>query len=54
MNSMFELATQEEIDKLRSSAGSASDGGDKSEESLELEDLDVCRQLFFVKFYYLY
>ena len=46
MNSMFELATQEEIDKLRSSAGSASDGGDKSEESLELEDLDVCRQFF--------
>ena len=42
MNSMFELATQEEIDKLRSAAGSTSDGGEKSEESLELEDLDVC------------
>merc|ERR1719495_741961 len=49
MNSMFELATQEEIDKLRSSAGSASDGGDKSEESLELEDLDDIDKTLHIK-----
>merc|ERR1719309_681169 len=53
MNSMFELATQEEIDKLRSSAGSASDGGDKSELQLDdLEDLDktlhIKGQMFFI------
>ena len=40
MNSMFELATQDEIDKLRTGTGSGS-GKDASSESLELEDLEV-------------
>ena len=50
MNSMFELATQEEIDKLRTATGSTSDGGDKSTESLELEDLDVCTKKTLLSF----
>merc|ERR1712013_598474 len=49
MNSMFELATQEEIDKLRSATGSTSDGGEKSEESLELEDLDDIDKTLHIK-----
>ena len=39
MNSMFELATQEEIDKLK--AGDESSKGDKSSEELQLDDLEV-------------
>ena len=39
MNSMFELATQEEIDKLK--AGDDSSKGDKSSEELQLDDLEV-------------
>merc|ERR1719308_374887 len=49
MNSMFELATQEEIDKLRTATGSTSDGGDKSTESLELEDLDDIDKTLHIK-----
>ena len=40
MNSMFELATQDEIDKLRAGTGTGS-GKEESSESLELEDLEV-------------
>merc|ERR1719312_601473 len=49
MNSMFELATQEEIDKLRTATGSTSDGGDKSTESLELEDLEDVDKTLHIK-----
>ena len=38
LNSMFELATQDEIDKLRTNEGSSDK---KSSEDLQLEDLDV-------------
>ena len=43
MNSMFELATQDEIDKLRTGDGSKS--GEESSESLELDDLEVTTKL---------
>ena len=39
MNSMFELATQDEIDKLRTGTGSGS--GQQSSDDLELDDLEV-------------
>merc|ERR1719228_1074310 len=48
MNSMFELATQDEIDKLRAGTGTGS-GKDKSEESLELEDLDDIDKTLHIK-----
>ena len=38
MNSMFELATQDEIDKLRTNDGSESKNSD---EELQLDDLEV-------------
>ena len=38
LNSMFELATQDEIDKLRTNEGSSDK---KSSEDLQLEDLEV-------------
>ena len=38
MNSMFELATQDEIDKLRTNDG---DDSNKSSEELQLDDLEV-------------
>ena len=38
MNSMFELATQDEIDKLRAGDGSETN---KSSEELQLDDLEV-------------
>ena len=38
MNSMFELATQDEIDKLRTNTGSDSKNSD---EELQLDDLEV-------------
>ena len=38
MNSMFELATQDEIDKLRTNDGSDSKNSD---EELQLDDLEV-------------
>ena len=38
---MFELATQDEIDKLRTADGSSGDSGGKSSEELELDDLEV-------------
>ena len=41
MNSMFELATQDEIDKLVTKDGGDDSG--KSEESLELDDLEVTK-----------
>ena len=40
MNSMFELATQDEIDKLK--AGDSS-SANKSSEELQLDDLEVYR-----------
>ena len=40
MNSMFELATQDEIDKLRTNTDSES--GKNSSEELQLDDLEVC------------
>ena len=40
MNSMFELATQDEIDKLRTNDDSKS-GGNNSSEELQLDDLEV-------------
>ena len=39
MNSMFELATQDEIDKLKGGAGETET--DKSSEELQLDDLEV-------------
>ena len=39
MNSMFELATQDEIDKLRSNT--TGENKDASDEVLELDDLEV-------------
>merc|ERR1719334_2622428 len=48
MNSMFELATQEEIDKLRTaSAGESSDA--PSEEELELDDLEDIDKTLHIK-----
>ena len=41
MNSMFELATQDEIDKLRTATGTGSESGEGSSEELELDDLEV-------------
>merc|ERR1719397_1586245 len=46
---MFELATQEEIDKLRTATGSTSGGGEQSTESLELEDLDDIDKTLHIK-----
>merc|ERR1719228_2371712 len=53
LNSMFELATQDEIDKLRSSTGG--DNKDASDEVLELDDLEdldktlhIKGQMFFI------
>ena len=39
MNSMFELATQDEIDKLKGGGGETET--DKSSEELQLDDLEV-------------
>ena len=41
MNSMFELATQEEIDKLTKDAASGGEKSEGSDEELELDDLEV-------------
>ena len=41
MNSMFELATQDEIDKLRTASGTGAESGGRSSEELELDDLEV-------------
>ena len=41
MNSMFELATQEEIDKLRSASAAGEGTSEKSSEELELDDLEA-------------
>ena len=38
---MFELATQDEIDKLRTASASGGDSGGRSSEELELDDLEV-------------
>ena len=46
MNSMFELATQDEIDKLRTHTASGGASGEESEE-LELDDLEVKYSTFF-------
>merc|ERR1719187_2334568 len=48
MNSMFELATQDEIDKLRAGTGSGS-GKEASSESLELEDLEDIDKTLHIK-----
>jgi len=47
MNSMFELATQDEIDKLRTGDGSKS--GEESSESLELDDLEDIDKTLHIK-----
>ena len=44
---MFELATQEEIDKL--TKGNAGETSDKSSEELELDDLEVKNKVTEVK-----
>lgn len=53
MNSMFELATQEEIDKLGKSGGGSSSGGFSSEMNLLDEDVDktlhIKGQMVFIK-----
>merc|ERR1719461_1750845 len=49
LNSMFELATQDEIDKLRSSTGGGSDSQKQSSEVLELEDLDDLDKTLHIK-----
>ena len=41
MNSMFELATQDEIHKLRTNTDSKSGGN--SDEELQLDDLEVLK-----------
>merc|ERR1719309_897974 len=46
MNSMFELATQDEIDKLRTTTGS---GGESSSEDLALEDLEDVDKTLHIK-----
>ena len=53
LNSMFELATQDEIDKLRTNTTGAD--SDKSDEELELDDLEdldktlhIKSQMFFI------
>ena len=53
LNSMFELATQDEIDKLRTNTTGAD--SDKSDEELELDDLEdldktlhIKGQMFFI------
>ena len=38
---MFDLATQDEIDKLRTATASGGDSGGRSSEELELDDLEV-------------
>ena len=45
MNSMFELATLDEIDKLKND----SDSGNKSSEELELEDLEDIDKTLHIK-----
>ena len=47
MNSMFELATLDEIDKLRTT--SASGGGEGSSEELELDDLEDIDKTLHIK-----
>jgi len=48
MNSMFELATQEEIDKLRS-ASATGETSEKSSEELELDDLEDIDKTLHIK-----
>ena len=47
MNSMFELATQDEIDKLKNADGTGGDSSGKSSEELELDDLEVTVSIWF-------
>ena len=48
MNSMFELATQDEIDKLKGGGGETET--DKSSEELQLDDLEVTIDLKVLKY----
>merc|ERR1719495_1392107 len=49
LNSMFELATQDEIDKLRTADGTGSQSNAQSSEVLELEDLDDLDKTLHIK-----
>jgi len=49
MNSMFELATQEEIDKLTKDAASGGEKSEASDEELELDDLEDIDKTLHIK-----